>query len=230
MISKHRLAEIASLVGDPSRAAMLHALGDGRALPAGALAREAGVSAATASAHLAKLAASGLIRVQAVGRHRYFRIGSADVGAALEALERLIPPARPATATSLAPDARALREARLCYDHLAGALGVSITRGLVERRALILDAHGLAPGARASVEFARLGVDVDEVRSGSRTLVRTCIDWTERREHLSGALGAAVASACFEQRWIRRAPSTRIVRPTTVGRRELAARLGVTWE
>ena len=229
MISKHRLAEVASLVGDPSRAAMLHALADGRALPAGALAREAGVSAATASAHLAKLAASGLIRVQAVGRHRYFRIGNADVGDALEALERLIPPAR-STTTNLAPDARALREARLCYDHLAGALGVAITRALVERRALILDAHGLAPGARASVEFARLGVDVDEVRSGTRTLVRTCIDWTERREHLSGALGAAVASACFEQRWIRRTPSTRIVRPTTIGRRELAARLGVTWE
>src|SRR5262245_8239711 len=132
MVSKHRLSEVAALLADPSRAAMLGALGDGRALPAGDLARTAGVSAATASAHLGKLRAAGLIREQISGRHRYFRLAGPEVMHALEALEQLIPPKPP---VHVAPERRALHAARLCYDHLAGALGVSVTQALVERRA-----------------------------------------------------------------------------------------------
>ncbi len=229
MISRHRLAEVAALLADPSRAAMLGALWDGRALPAGMLAREAGVTAATASSHLSKLLASGLVRVQVTGRHRYFRLAGPEVGEALEALARLIPP-RDAAPAELPPARRALQHARLCYDHLAGALGVAVTDALVAKRALALSADGLVLGARAAAAFGRLDVDLATLRAGSRPLVRTCIDWTERREHLAGALGAALAAEFLERDWIRRQRGTRSVLVTALGRGELLKRLGLRWE
>jgi DNA-binding transcriptional ArsR family regulator len=173
MIRKHRMAEVAGLLADASRAAMLGALQNGRALPAGALARSAGVSAATASAHLKKLAASGLIIEAKSGRHRYFRLAGHEVNDAIEALMRLTPPPR-SSATASSPERRALCEARLCYDHLAGALGVALADALVTRKALISrgDDFALAIGPRAQSTFETMGIDTAELAGGSRPLVR----------------------------------------------------------
>lgn len=228
VFSKHRLAEVAALIADPSRAAMLGALQNGRAQTAGALARAAGVSAATASAHLKKLRMSGLIVQNLSGRHHYFRLAGHEVNDALESLARLIPkPARSIAAQT--PERRALCDARLCYDHLAGAIGVAIADALVASKALAAsgDDFTLALGPRARVVFKKVGINIDELR-GPRPLVRSCTDWTERREHLAGALGAALATACLERGWVKRIRGTRALRVTDAGRRALARQLGVT--
>lgn len=184
VISKHRLAEVASLIADPSRAAMLGALQDGRAQPAGALARVAGVSAATASAHLKKLRLSGLITQNPSGRHHYFTLAGHEVNDALESLGRLTPkPAR--SIASMTAERRALCEARLCCDHLAGALGVAIADALVAQKALKVTGKDfvLSLGPRARVVFRKLGISIDDLATGTRPLVRSCTDWTERRQH-----------------------------------------------
>jgi DNA-binding transcriptional ArsR family regulator len=226
MISRHRLAEVAALIADPSRAAMLSALENGRALPAGDLARAAGVSAATASAHLAKLRASGLVRLQPHGRYRYFRLAGHDVAEALESLARLLPPRAPLARS--APE-RALAAARLCYDHLAGGIGVALTDALIERRALDLAGGRLQLGSRAGAVCARVAIDLDALALGRRALLRTCLDWTERREHVGGALGAAIAASGFERRWFERVGGSRALRVTDRGRHDLTRDLGVRW-
>ncbi|HEU4427346.1 MAG TPA: winged helix-turn-helix domain-containing protein [Myxococcota bacterium] len=228
MVSRHRLAEVASLLADPRRAAMCGSLMDGRSLPAGELARAAGVTASTASSHLAKLEASGLVVAQAVGRHRYFRLGGPEVAEALEGLARLIPRGGVKVAPTSASKA-ALQHARLCYDHLAGALGVAVTHALVERKALALDLDGLALGPRANATLAQLGVDLDAIGAGARPLIRTCIDWTERRQHVAGSLGAAIANEFLEREWVRRQRGTRALVVTTRGQRELVKRLALDW-
>jgi DNA-binding transcriptional ArsR family regulator len=218
MISRHRLAEAAALLGDAARAGIVTALWDGRARPAGELARIAGVAPATASGHLAKLVAGGVLRVQPQGRHRYYRLADA-----LESLARLLPPRDAGAAEPVTP----LRRARLCYDHLAGQLGVTIADGLVARGWLRLDhdAWTLLPLGRRG--FARFGVDVDGLERGRRPLLRSCIDWTERREHLGGALGAAFAMHLFERDWLRSERGSRAVLVTTAGRQALRQVLGV---
>lgn len=223
VISKHRLAEVAALLADPSRAAMLGALQDGRAQTAGTLARAAGVSAATTSAHLKKLSASGLIRENKSGRHRYFRLTGHDVNDALEALARLIP--KPPSKLKLSSERQALHDSRLCYDHLAGKLGVAIADGLVAKKALVArgDDFALVLGPKARTVFAGIGIDIRELETSGRPLVRSCTDWTERREHLAGALGAALASTALERGWIKRIAGTRALRVTAAGKRAFGA-------
>ena len=192
MFSKHRLAEVAALLADPGRAGMLVALWDGTARPAGELARIAGVSAATASAHLGKLVAGGVLRVEPRGRHRYYRLAGPEVAHALESLARLLPP-RPAN-TALDAAVSPLRAARLCYDHLAGRLGVALSDAMLARGWLALSngAYTLRPSSQRAL--ARLGVDVAQLGGERRPLLRTCLDWTERREHVV---------ARWERRWRR---------------------------
>jgi DNA-binding transcriptional ArsR family regulator len=223
MISRHRLAEAAALLGDAARAGIVTALWDGRARPAGELARIAGVAPATASGHLAKLVAGGVLRVQPQGRHRYYRLAGPEVAHALESLARLLPPRATGGAEPVTP----LRRARLCYDHLAGQLGVLIADGLVARGWLRLDGDtwALPPAGRRG--FARFGVDVGALERGRRPLLRSCIDWTERREHVGGALGAALAMHLFERDWLRRERGSRAVLVTTSGRQSLRQALGV---
>lgn len=215
-------------MADPSRAAMLGALQDGRAQTAGTLARAAGISAATASAHLKKLRATGLIAENQSGRHRYFRLAGHEVNDALEALARLIPPPKRAAAP-LSPERRALTAARLCYDHLAGKLGVAIADVLVARKALVARENdfALVAGPRARAVFGKLHINIDELADGPRPLVRSCTDWTERREHLAGALGAALANTCLERGWLKRIRGTRALRVTEAGRSALSERLGL---
>ena len=228
MFTRHRLAEVAALLGDPGRAGMMTALLDGTARPAGELARIAGVTPATASMHLAKLVACGLLRAEPRGRHRYYRLAGAQVAHALESLAILLPP----RAAPDAPDrpVEPLHRARLCYDHLAGRLGVAVSKALIERKLLRLhdDAYALPPAGRRW--FERFGIAVAPLEQARRPLLRTCIDWTERREHLGGALGAALAADLLERDWLRRERGKRTLLVTAAGRRGLHRALGLRLE
>jgi DNA-binding transcriptional ArsR family regulator len=209
------VAAVAGLLGDRARAAICLALLDGRYRPAGELARLAGVTASTASEHLGLLRGAGLLEVTAQGRHRYYRLAGPDVAAAVEALSVL---ARPQPVRSLRQSAGAerLRAGRTCYDHLAGRLGVTITDALVEAGVLTPELGLADPGP-----LIRLGV---ELTSGSarRPTARPCLDWTERRHHVAGALPAAFTARLFELGWLRRPDGGRAVRLTADGGRGLA--------
>lgn len=203
MSTPSALAQVAALVGDPARAAMLDALMDGEARSASALATLAGITPQTASGHLARLVEGGLLVVEVRGRARLHRIASADVAAVIEGLQQLAAPLR-----SAAP-AR-LRAARTCYDHLAGRFGVAIGEAVLTPLG-----EGVTPwGERA---IASLGIDLREVQRSRRPFVRTCVDWSERVPHLAGALGAALCARCFELGWVRRVPGTRAVEVTREG-------------
>lgn len=223
------VATVAGLIGDPSRAAMLTALLGGVARPAGELARHAGISPQTASVHLAKLIEGGLVQVRTSGRHRYFSLAGAPVARALESLALVAPPA-PETGAKAGFEMRRLRRARTCYDHLAGALGVAVTDALVARHCL--DEHGEAYEVTPAGEAWLRGLEVDlqRVRESRRTFARACIDWSERRPHLAGALGAALTRRFFEVGWLARIDGTRAVAPTAEGRRALRRELGVSVE
>jgi DNA-binding transcriptional ArsR family regulator len=216
----------ASLIGDPTRAAFLTALSEGQALSAGELARRAGVTASTASIQLAKLVEAGLLSVEPNGRHRYYSLDDPALAAALEALA-LIAPVKPARSLKQAQIGAALQSARTCYDHLAGALGVTLFDALIRKRVLTDELEVTTHGA---ARLRKLGIDLETLARGRRPLARRCLDWSERRDHLAGALGAAVATRFFELGWIERTPSSRAVRVTPTGREALARDLGVTAE
>ena len=224
MISRYRLAEIAALFGDPTRAGIVTSLWDGRARPAGELARLAGVTPATASGHLARLVEGGVLRVEPRGRHRYYRIAGPGVADALETLGQLLSP-KVASPANGVPEP--LAQARMCYDHVAGRLGVGITEALLERRLLQWREQSFALSTAGRRWFERNGVDVGALERGRRPLLRGCLDWTERREHLGGALGAALARHLLEREWIRRARGTRARLVTREGRAGLSRTLGV---
>jgi len=210
------LATLASLIGDPSRAAMLSALLDGRALTAGELAQAAWIAPQTASAHLARLLDGGLLEVAAQGRHRYFRIAGPEVAHAIEALSA-VTPVRPNEARPGRP-ATAIRTARTCYDHLAGQLGVAVADVLVERQILAISGREFVVTTGGAEWFTAFGVDLEAVRQSKRKFATTCLDWTERRYHVGGALGAAMASRCFELGWVARVEGSRALRITVAGR------------
>ncbi len=220
------IAAVAALMGDPARANILGLLMDGRALTVSELAQGAGVSLPTASGHLAKLAEAGLVVGARQGRHRYLRLSGPDVAEVLEGLMAL---AERTGAKRVRPGPRdaALREARICYDHLAGERGVALMRAL-ERAGLIQpgpeDEPSLTPAGHAA--FAALGVDVDRLARGRRPLCRSCLDWSERRAHLGGALGAALLQALIDHGWARRGEG-RLVRFAPGGASALAERLGL---
>jgi DNA-binding transcriptional ArsR family regulator len=210
-------------MGDPTRAAFLTALAEGTALPASELAQRAGVGASTASLQLGKLVDGGLLEVARTGRHRYYRLADPTVAAAIESLA-VLAPHRPASALKQAHVGSELQAARTCYDHLAGALGVSLLESLQRQRLLTPKLEVTPKGAH---RFAKLGIEVEELARGRRALTRACLDWTERRHHLAGALGAALATSFLERGWIERLPGSRAVRVTDSGRRALARQLAV---
>lgn len=221
------VASVAALIAEPARATMLAALADGRALPAGELAFAAGVTPQTASSHLSKLLAGGLVVVETEGRHRYYRLAGDQVADALEGLANLQSHG-PVRRKVLSPEARRLRFARACYHHLAGRLGVAVTRAL-EDRALIVR----APGKRFEVTpdgvdwLAGIGIDMGSVKPTRRGLARQCLDWTERSHHLAGPLGVALLCTLCHEAWLRRLEGSRSIRVTPKGWLELRRRLGI---
>lgn len=226
MTARYALSDVASLVGEPSRAAILLALLDGRALPAGELAGEADLSAAATSLHLAKLTQGGLLAVHREGRHRYYRLANEDVAHALEALG-VIATARPAP-RALSPERAALRAARTCYDHLAGALAVTLAQRLEAERVLATTGerdYAITPKGAAWLAD-RLAIEAGALAQGRRPLARRCLDWTERRPHVAGALGAAILTRLLEARWAVKRPHSRALRVTERGREGLRG-LGV---
>jgi DNA-binding transcriptional ArsR family regulator len=219
------VARVAALIGDPSRAAMLEALMAGGSLPAGELARRAAVRPATASVHLARLVAGGLVVVEPRGRHRYYRLARQEVAAAMEALGN-IAPAVPVRSLRQSTRARALHEARSCYDHLAGRLGVALHDGLVARGAFrAMDHHEYALSASGVNLLRAAGVDIDDVRRRRRSLARGCLDWTQQRPHLAGAVGAALLESFTAHGWVQRR-ADRVVRVNNEGYEALEAWLG----
>ncbi|SED81664.1 transcriptional regulator, ArsR family [Streptomyces sp. 2224.1] len=250
------VAHVAAAIGDPSRAKVLLALAGGGALPASALAAEAGVSNSTISGHLAKLLDARLLTVELDGRHRYYRLATTDVARALEQLAAI---ARPLPVRSLNADtrAKALWRARLCYDHLAGRLGVAVMSALRERDILAAEwtvrsggatdpsadsppsAGATAPEAGAAAtdvvyvltphgrrELTAFGVETDRLPR-RRAAVRYCVDWAEQRHHLAGALGAALTARLFALEWLRHGTYRRVVHLTDAGRDGLATTFGV---
>lgn len=226
MLADVDISEPASLIGDPTRASFLMALSEERSLPAGELARRAGVTASTASIQLAKLVDGGLLTAEQKGRHRYYSLADPAIAAAIESLT-VISPRRPANSLKQARIGSDLQAARTCYDHLAGALGVALFDSLLREGILTRDLGTTKPGSR---RLRELGVDVERAAEGRRAFARRCLDWSERRDHLAGALGAAIATRFFELGWIERSPSSRAVRVTEAGRTGLARDLGIRVE
>lgn len=228
MRSAPGIATIAALIGDTGRAAMLTALMDGRALAAGELASASGLSAAAASAHLAKLVDGGLLLVQTEGRYRYYRLAEAGVASILESLAAQVgQPLRPDVMRT--PQTRALRHARVCYDHLAGEMGVEIAAAM-EVRGL------LAAGQDKRLDVTPTGMDwfagvlaipVNLLRPGRHGIACKCLDWTERRYHLAGPLGTELLLRCCTLGWFTRSIKSRVVQLTPRGRNSLRDHLGI---
>jgi DNA-binding transcriptional ArsR family regulator len=225
MITGPIIAEIAALVGDPARATMVSVLLDGRARTAGELAGAAGVTPQTASAHLAKLTEAGLLSVVRSGRHRYFRLGSPAVAEMIDGIVAVALRKRPRY-RPLSGQARALGEARICYDHLAGRLSVDLTDCFVAREYLLLDDEAAEITSAGARFFTRFGIALPG-RSSRRHFCRLCLDWTERRQHLAGPVGAAMTKRYFELGGMERMKQGHAVVVTPAGRRGLRQTFGI---
>jgi len=238
------IAALAALLADRARARILLALGDGRALPASILAAEAGIAASTASEHLRKLTDAGLLTVHPQGRHRYFRLRDEEVASLIETMSRLAPASE---VRSLRQSNRLamLRRARTCYDHLAGRLGVTIFTGLIESGAISggdgihhLESAGddrlSAPGRDVAYRLTPagrrrligLGAELPKAEADGTTPLRYCVDWTEQRHHLSGAVGRALTARLFALGWVERESVARAVRVSDEGRQSLPRAFG----
>ncbi|MEV7342464.1 winged helix-turn-helix domain-containing protein [Streptomyces sp. NPDC093544] len=220
------LAALAGLIADETRAGFLLALLDGRAWTAGELARQAGVAASTASEHLGKLVAGGLLTEERQGRHRYVRLADTGVAQLVEDLAAQVAPTaakRPRTLRA-AGAGSAMARGRTCYDHLAGRLGITLTDVLTSRGLLRQDT-GFALTDAGLRWFDSAGISLD--RAGRRPLARACLDWTERRPHLAGTAGAALCRHALEARWCVRIGSERAVKVTAEGERAFTDLLGV---
>ena len=220
------IAEIAALAGDPARANMLAALMDGGRRSAGELAYAAQVSPQTASAHLAKLTGAGLLADERQGRNRYFRLASPSVARMIEEI-MTVAVARGARYRPAWMRDDGLRSARTCYDHLAGRLGVALADSLAGRGHVVLDDDGGEVTAAGALFFDELGLDLAGAAGRRRRFCRPCLDWSERRPHLGGAVGAALARRSFALGWIERVRDSRAVAITAVGRDGFRAAFGV---
>jgi DNA-binding transcriptional ArsR family regulator len=231
MITVNALSEVAALMGDPARAAMLQLLMDGRAHTASELALTAGITAQTASGHLGRMIDGHLLAARAQGRNRFYRLATSDVAHAIESLMAVagtgVSPAAKTAAWRRDPD---LRFCRTCYDHLAGQVGTAVTDSLTRA------GHIEPKGPRdwkltesGELFCQRIGVDVPGARrAGTRHFARQCLDWSERRPHISGALGAAIADTFFTRGWAERLRRSRTVRLTDSGRRAMGSHFGAT--
>lgn len=214
------ITQVASLIGEKTRSVILETLLDGRALPASELAHIAGVSLQTISSHLDKLLEGQLLSAETHGRHRYYRLASEQVAHALEALSLLSPPVK-VTSLRQSDTLEGVRYARTCYDHLAGKLGVDVTQALVTKGFIQTEGKEYVITRKGEDWFQSIGIDVHRLKAGRRVFCRQCLDWSERRYHMSGAVGAALAAKLFELAWITKTSSSRAVLITEQGKKEL---------
>jgi DNA-binding transcriptional ArsR family regulator len=215
MLEGPDIARIASLVGDPARANMLTALMGGTALTASELALEAGVSLPTASSHLSKLMEGGLLTLASQGRHRYYGLAGPQVAGMIEAITGVAASVGPQRVRPGPRDA-AMRVARVCYDHLAGEQAVAMLDRLVARNVILRDGKEIKLGQSASEHFAAIGIDLDT--RARRPVCRACLDWSVRRSHLAGTLGAAILHKILSEKWARREKDSRAVVFTPMGK------------
>ncbi|MGZ7442699.1 ArsR/SmtB family transcription factor [Paenibacillus sp. TH7-28] len=223
------VALIASMVSDASRSAMLTVLMDGRFHAAGELAHMAGIQPQTASFHLAKMADAGLITVEKQGRHRYYGIRNPEVAQVMESLMSIAPPVKIKSLRQSAEN-QALRRARTCYDHLAGSLGVSLTQSLVREGILQEGASGFEVTKKGEAFFENFQIDLNQVKSKRRSFSHKCLDWSERRHHLAGALGQALLERLLELNWVQRLPNTRAIKITPQGKAGLKEAFALAME
>ncbi len=219
------ISRIAALIGDPARANILTALMSGKALTATELAGEAGVTLQTTSAHLAKLEGAGLISLRKSGRHKYFTLGGDDVGHVLEALMGLAAGAGHLRMRT-GPKDSALREARVCYNHLAGARGVALFQGLKARGMLTETESVVALTLKGTAFMQDFGVDVEGLQRSKAPLCRPCLDWSVRQTHLAGSVGRAMLARMEALGWCARVTDTRVIRFTPRGQSAFEATFG----
>lgn len=218
MSSNQNIALVASAITDPSRAGILTALLDGRFHTASELSSMIGVTPQTCSYHLHKLLESDLIQVESQGRHRYFAIQNVDIATILESLLTITPPVKVKSLKQSREDI-AIRHARTCYNHIAGSLGVQIADALLERGFLFYEEEDFILTETGEKFFEDFQVNLKELRKKRRSFCHKCLDWSERRHHLAGALGTALLERCIELGWILRLPKTRAISITTKGKK-----------
>jgi DNA-binding transcriptional ArsR family regulator len=220
------LAAVAALIADPGRAAMLAVLLGGVSLPAGELAKHAKISPQTASAHLAKLVAGGLLAVRSSGRHRYYYLSSPQVAHALEALA-LVAPASRVRNLSHSLEIEAIRRARTCYNHLAGELGVALTQAFVNKGFVFYHEEAYEVTETGGEWFKALGIEGRPQPRKPQNFAKACLDWSERKSHLGGWLGSAIARQLFDLGWIVRVEGSRAVKVTRQGQLRLQTELSI---
>ncbi|MCJ8011904.1 helix-turn-helix domain-containing protein [Paenibacillus sp. KQZ6P-2] len=227
MNASPKVAELISLLGDASRATILTSLMDGRFHTASELALAAGITPQTASFHLGKMVAGKLVTVEKHGRYRYYQLADHEIA---QSLEMLLTLSKPAEVRSLRQSSqmKALREARTCYDHLAGKLGVRLTESMLDHGYLEKGQTEFTVTPEGERFFADFGLDLPALRKQRRSFSRICLDWSERQHHLAGTLGHAVVARFFELNWIKRPPSGRAIIVTEQGKAGLEAHFGIS--
>lgn len=218
------IIEVASLIGDKSRATILYSLMDGRMIPASELAKMARISPQTASSHLGKLVEGGLLTIEAHGRHRYYKLASAEIASVLEGLA-VIAPSMQVKSLRESDQSKQLHYARTCYDHLAGKAGVALAERLVAMNVIEKESYRLTENGFHILQ--QFGVHLNRNAKSKRPLCRQCLDWSERRYHVAGIVGAAITTRLFELTWIKRIPSTRAVVITEAGKSGLTEFFGL---
>jgi DNA-binding transcriptional ArsR family regulator len=216
------IASVAALIGDPARANILTALMAGKALTVSELAQEAGVTLQTTSAHLSKLLSGGMVAARKQGRHKYFELASSKVAEAIEALMGLAADSGHLR-TRTGPRDEALRAARRCYNHLAGAAGVQLYDSLTRRGFLGADASGLSLSSGGRKFAESLGIDVARLSASRTSLCRECLDWSERKTHLAGSLGRALLDHMIDEKWVNLQANSRVIAFTLRGQAQFAA-------
>lgn len=216
----NQFAVVASLIGEPARATMLWNLLDGRAYTAGELALSAGLSAQSASNHLNKLIEAELLKMEKQGKHRYYRFAKPEVAYAIEAIANLVPPRSKAAPQKQFANGD-IQYARTCYDHLAGKIAVELAQSLVKQKIIKLQDDEYHVTKTGTAWFADFGIDLEVVQQQKRAFAKPCLDWTERRYHLAGALGASLLDQLLAKNWLRRKPNERTLVLTGKGEKGL---------
>ncbi|MBI5953366.1 MAG: winged helix-turn-helix transcriptional regulator [Chloroflexi bacterium] len=223
------ISAVASLIADPARAAILSILMDDISLPAGELAWFAKITPQTASFHLAKLIKCNLVSVKKSGRHRYYRLSNKNVAQAIESLAFIAPPSRVSSLRD-SIERKAVHHARTCYDHLAGELGVAVTQALTDKNVIQYHDESYEVTEMGEAWLASLKIDCHQLRKERRLFARACPDWSERRPHIAGALGAAILQRFLELKWIIRISDSRAIRVTESGRKNFKEQFGIEWK